>query len=145
MELCSLLPLGRKLNFDFLKCWWLYPVFLFYTESQSDSSWKGPLESNPHCQSRFTYSSLHKTASRCVLNDYRDKRLHNLSRQPGPGLHHPQRSSSLHLDGTSYIQICACYLILSLGTTGWPHPSATHPLIFISIEEKIPSVFTSLG
>jgi len=47
----------------------------------------------PPCWSRVTYSRLHRTLSRWVLNQRR--RLHNLPGQPVPGLRHPQREEVL--------------------------------------------------
>jgi len=65
----------------------------------------------PPCRSRVTYSRLHRTASRRVLNISREGESTiqvalwaTCSRAPSPS---EWRSSSSCSDGTSYVSVCA--------------------------------------
>ena len=85
----------------------------------------------PPCQSRDSYSRLHRTASRRVLNISREgdstTSLGTLFQCSGTLR---GRNSSSCSDGTSYASVCAhCPLSChwALLKRAWPHPPDTHP------------------
>ena len=107
-----------------------YIYFHRITESQNGRGWKGPLV-QPSCQSRVTYSRLHRTFSRRVLNISREKDSTIPLGSPF--------QCSVTLRGKKFFlmfswnflcfNLCPLPLVLSLGTTGkslapssWPPP-----------------------
>ena len=92
------------------------------TESQNVRGWKGPLRIiwfKPPCQSRVTYSSLHRVSSRWVLNISRE----GDSTTPLGSLF--QDSVTLRVKKFAPFAPLSCHWAPLKRV--WPHPPHTHP------------------